>query len=204
MRLSNILAIVFAISTAVLSWLYFGSNPGANSSGATSSGVNSSKSGSSGSSSSDGNEEDLCCKKIERIRKLAQAHMSQNKDKRAAMDTAFTGKYIRNYYMNSPAFKAMKNDSIKSIYFDAKVLANFGELLIDEKIDGIRAYLAHYTGEESDPDAKEKKYTIILVGTKEGNDVFIKADNSDKTRSVQNYGDPCLPTCAGATFDRKP
>jgi hypothetical protein len=78
------------------------------------------------------------------------------------------------------------------------------EALLDlykaKQIDGIRVYMAKYTGDRYDfRNAGLSRYTVILVGTKETDgipvDQFIRsAINPDLMKSVQDYTNPCTPS----------
>ena len=89
--------------------------------------------------------------------------------------------------------------------FNDTTLQAFVDLYKAKKIDGIRVYMAKYTGNRLDfRNAGLSRYTVILVGTKDSSgipvDQFIKsARNPDLTESVEDYTNPCTPSPCPAT-----
>lgn len=109
--------------------------------------------------------------------------------------------HLRNFRKNNndPVRQNMYNSSagFYSVSFDGKEFINFTKSLaaINPTINGIRIYLAKYDPSSGDSDrynVKNGYYTLILVGTKDGKDVFNK-NSTDPQLNIQNYGQPCKP-----------
>ncbi len=107
-----------------------------------------------------------------------------------SMDEEDAKRFVRNYQ------NAKLATTVEAIHFDKMTIESFSDLFKQQKIDGIRAYLARYDN---------GNFTIILVGTKTVGtrhvDQVIRLGGATVVASIQNFGDPCPPPgCDGNTI----
>ena len=112
------------------------------------------------------------------------------------IDSTVASIYIKTFNNKSdPVREALDadDDSVKSFDYTSKnkTLSNLAVLFNSGKIDGFRIYLAK-EGED---------YGLIIVGTLQGKDQIKPIEISGKSYSpLQNYSNPCKPTCGGEKF----
>lgn len=112
----------------------------------------------------------------------------------------FAKEYVQNFSKNKPLVSGGAEAMSPYFDFNDTTLQAFSDLYKAGKIDGIRVYMAKYTGNELDfRNAGLTRYTVIMVGTKDSSgipvDQFIPSDkNPDLMVSVQDYTNPCTPS----------
>ena len=119
---------------------------------------------------------------------------------------------IKEYRKHSKSPSAyVKDDHVKSVWFDVYKIKEMCEQIIDENGDGIRIYFGRYPASVKDfvnnKEIKPNRNTVILVSTaKEGNkhqDYFTKLAPHLKGKETEpeNRGEQCQPHCAGTSDD---
>jgi len=111
-------------------------------------------------------------------------------------------KKFRKTDISTQAIRArMRNDGFYSIYFSeedlSQLLAAYQQEEEEKRIDGLRVYLAKYdntVGDNENDEVKNARYTLILVGTRDGKDVYDRDENALQ-QTIRNYGNPCRPPC---------
>ncbi len=93
---------------------------------------------------------------------------------------------------------------MESMLFDESTLADFANMYINKQISGFRVYLGKY---QDAPGSTVHTFTMIVVGTRLDTptghyvDTIIPSPtHPNMALSIQDFGDPCLPTCSGTTL----
>lgn len=173
-------------------------------------------------SASVASESEIC----RQILLLADQYITQEKEVIATIDKNLltepiniqaAKRYINHYRKDSAALKKIQGtDYTSSVWIDKKTLANFLLLCITDGADGARLYFSKYDTSYKDPvrdriygnnsNRIANKHSVVIVAGRQnanGSVTELRVPLPGTLaaqgiyRSIDNYNDPCPPTCDG-------